>query len=406
MKTSLQEPQATRGGSRLKALTNRVAQFPPIRKATSHETWQRGKDYLDRSPRVRKWLVTLIILLVVWKVATAVADYLTRPRIDMTMSPLAGSVAVSVIPAERRAIARTVTYTASVQPVVEARIHPRIQGWVQQFLVDAGARVQAGQALVVLDKEEIEGAYLQAQAHHAYLAREFERAEKLLAGGGISQSEFDQTRMMYDEARGRVQAAKARLDYTTLTAPFAGVVTERVQTAIVGTLVGPGQQLLTVADLSRVRVQAKVAESDLPHIRLGTEATVRFPSLPNPGNLVQARVSTVFPGLDPVTRTATVEMVVGNPRGLIRPEMYAVVHLVLETRPDAIVVPRAAVLDLEGSPTVFVTDGVTATARPIKVGIAAGDEVEILEGVNQGELVVQKGNRGLVDGQLVKLVEF
>lgn len=403
----------TKARSGLKTLPKRISRLPPVQKATSTDTWRRaaeyvraGKEYLDRNPRIKKFLVTLLILFVVWKVSTAIASYLTRPRIEMTMSPIAGALAVTVEPAKRGPIARTVTYTGTVQPALESQIYPRVEGWVREFLVDAGDRVRAGQLLIVLDREEIEGNYLQAKAHYEFMAKEFERAKKLLEGGAISQSEYDQVRMMYEEAEGRAQAAKARLDYTAIRALISGVVTKRVETVIVGQLVGPGAHLLTVADTRRMRVQARVAESDLPYLRVGTEATVRFPALTNPSEIRGAKVSTVFPGLDPITRTSTVEVIVDNREGQIRPEMYAVVDLVLEKKDSAVIVPRRAVLEVEGTPTVFLTDGVTATARPVTLGVAARDKVEILEGVTEGEMVIVKGNRGLVDGQLVKLVAF
>lgn len=392
-------------GIGLKALRNRITRLPPVQRITSLETWKNGKRLVDRNPRVKKLIVTTVIILIIWKVSTAVAAYLTAPPIEMTMSPLAGAVAVVAQPVERGVIARTATYTGSVLPVTAAPITPRIQGWVRHFLVDAGARVRADQPLVLLDTVEIAGNYRQAKAHEEFMAEEFKRAELLFQGQAISRSEYDRARMMYEEALGLAQAARSRLDYTVLRAPFAGIVTDRVKTINEGQLVGPGTQLLTVADTRTMRVQVKVAEPDVPYVRVGSEATARFPALPG-DNAIRARVATVFPGLDPVARTATVELLVANPRGLLRGDMYAVVDLVLERRAGALVVPRQAVLEVEGNPTVFVTDGVTAAARTVTLGVQSGDSVELLDGVQEGEQVIYKGNRGLVDGQLVKLVAF
>jgi multidrug efflux system membrane fusion protein len=392
-------------GVRLKTLANRIARFPPIQKATSSATWRNGRAYFERKPGAKKLVVTVLIVLIVWKVSKAVAAYLTAPRIEMTMSPIAGAVAVTAQPVQRGLIARTVSYTGSVLPVREAPITPRIQGWVRAFLVDAGERVQAGQPLVLLDTVEIAGTYQQARANAEFWAAELARAEKLVQGGAISQSEYDRTKMMAEEASGQAQAAKARLDYTVIRAPFAGLVTERVKTINEGQLVGPGTHLLTVGDVRRMRVQVKVAETDLPYVHVGTEAKIRFPTLSG-SDAVDGRVATVFPGLDAVTRTSTVEIITDNSRGRIRPDMYAVADLVLEKRAGALIVPRQAVVELEGKPTVFVTDGVSASARPVTLGIQGGDSVEILDGVKEGELVISKGNRGLVDGQLVKLVQF
>ncbi|MBI4610240.1 MAG: efflux RND transporter periplasmic adaptor subunit [Candidatus Rokubacteria bacterium] len=483
----------------------------------------------DRHRWVSRWAVTLVLLAVIYYTTTAAVAWLTAPRIEMTMSPLTGPVAVAAEPAKVQQIMDKVTYTGSISPYQEVTVYPRWEGWVQEFKLYEGDRVEQGQVVARLDRAEIgavveqarsmvaqaEGevrqmeaqlarakvevakaaeeraqaeaalkeaeamlnvaradlkaalpGVVQAKAELDYIRGEFKRDEVLLARGAIGQASFDQRRAQYVTAQERVAQAEARvaqmearvtsmeakivsakaginraianqqaaekhvlhaeaaldsararvvqvkeeyerrkvvLGYTTVEAPITGRVAKRHIYA--GILVKPGMPIVDLQDLSRARVQAKVAEKDLVKVRVGTEAVVTFPALPEGRNRVNARVTTIFPQLDPVTRTTTIEMVVPNPGELIKTDMYAVVDLILERKPKAVTIPRLAVeRDQQGQPKVFVTDGVSAMLKPVKLGIASGDRIEILDGVKEGEMVIFKGQRGLVEGQQVNIV--
>lgn len=356
---------------------------------------------------LRKWLVTGILLLVIYYAATSIAAYLSAPRIEMTMSPIAGPVAVTVAPAAKGQIQATVTYTGTVVPWHEVTVYPRTTGWLERILVDVGDRVTRGQVLVRLDTRELQTKLAEQQAHLVFLEQEFQRDTRLVQEKAISQSEADRTKMTYEVAKAQVDNIKTLLSYTEIASSLDGVVTERLLLDRPGQLVNPATPILKLADVSRMRIQAKVAEQDASHLKggrrgEGTEAVVRFPALGN--RSVEATVSQVFPPLDPITRTTTVELVVSNPDSAIHGGMYAVVDLVLGKKANAVLIPRQAVLAVEGQPAVFVTDSVVAMKRPVRLGLAGKGQVEVLEGVAGGELVITKGARGLTDGQEVRVV--
>lgn len=364
----------------------------------------RSLEQKDWWIRVRKAVVTGALLLLIYYSATSVAAYLSAPRLDMTMSPLAGPVAVAVTPAERGEIVSTVTYTGTVIPKSTVQVYPRIEGWLEDILVDVDTRVKKGQLLIKLDDQELLATLAEQQAHRIFTEREYQRDAQLVKEGAISQSEADRSRMMFEAARAKEERIKTLLSYTTVTSSIDGLVTERVKLINPGELVHPNTKLLEVADTRQMRVQVKVAEKDLPYMQVGMTATVRFPSLPPSDNSIDAKVSAVFPQLDPRTRTSIVEIMVENPRGLIRGEMYAIVDLVLERKSDAIAIPRQAVLQIEGEPVVFTTDTVVAMKRPVILGISSNGIVEVVEGIHEGDMVITKGARGLTDFQEVKVV--
>ena len=249
---------------------------------------------------------------------------------------------------------------------------------------------------------DLDNATRQHLAARAKVAEQEGKIKQHEANLAEMQARLTQAGSMIRKARAELQRSTTVFGYTDVVAPLTGRVTTRHVYA--GVLVKPGMPLVTIQDLHRVRVQVRVAEQDMPHVAVGTPAVVRFPSLPVPHNTFDATVSTVFPKLDPVTRTVTVEMVIENPDNRFQTEMYVVVDLILQHKPDALIIPRQAVLGVGGIPTVFTMDGSYAKANAVTLGIASGERIEVVQGLNEGELVIFKGNRGLVDGQEVNLV--
>ena len=366
---------------------------------------------------VLKTVTTVITLAVIYYAVTTLVAWITAPRIEMTMSPVAGRIAVVAEPAKKGEIVEKVTYTGSVSPYQEVAVYPRVEGWVEKFTLYEGDSVKKGQVIARLDRIELtarlenaKAALAEAEANRDFWKKELPRLDRLLKEGAMPASDSDNAVRQAENARASVERAKAEVErvktifeYTDISAPISGRVTKRHIYA--GILVKPGMPIVDLQDLSRVRVQARVAEADLAKVRAGTEAIIRFHTLPNPHNEYKGQVSTVFPQLDPATRTATVEVVLPNPDGMIKPDMYAVMDLNLEKKKQALLIPGLAVFEgPEKKPIVYVTDGVTAMARPVKLGLAEGDKVEVLEGVKEGEMVVWRGQRSLSDGAQVNVV--
>ena len=352
----------------------------------------------------RKVVVTGVLLFLIYYAATSIAAYLSAPRLDMTMSPLAGAVAVAVTYVEKGELVSTVTYTGTVIPKSLVKVFPRTEGWLEEILVDVGDEVEKGQVLLKLDDQELLATLAEQQAHRIFTERESQRDVRLVKEGAISQSEADRSWMMFGEARAKEQRIETRLSYTEVISPIDGLVTNRVKLINPGELVHPNTHLLDLADTRQMRVQVKVAEKDLHHIHVGTKTTVRFPSLPVSDNTIPAEVTTVFPQLNPRTRTSTVEILVENPKGLIRADMYAIVDLILEQKSDALTIPRQAILRIKGETVVFTTDTVVAMKQPVRLGMSSRDLVEVVEGISEGDMVITKGARGLTDFQEVAVV--
>lgn len=351
-----------------------------------------------------KVVVTGGLLYLIYNSAIFIAAYLSAPRLDMTMSPLTGATAVTIVLAKKGKISSTVTYTGTVIPKSVVKVFSRIEGWIDGIYVDVGDVVRKGQLLVRLDEQELLTTLAERMAHMTFTELESQRDSRLVKEGAISQSEADRSQMMFESAKAKVEKIKTMISYTKVTSPIDGIIMNRVKLINPGELVHSATHLFDMADTRQMRVQVKVAEKDSHYVRVGTRATIRFPSLPKPYNKINARVSAVFPKLNLRTRTSTVELLIDNPKGNIRAEMYAVVDFVLRRKSNAVMIPRQAVLQVEGETVVFTTDTVVAEKKPVVLGISSKDMVEVVKGIKAGDRVIIKGARGLTDFQEVTVV--
>jgi len=293
-----------------------------------------------------------------------------------------------------------------------AAIAAEVGGRVTEVLVEEGAWVEAGEALLTIDPErrklelESAGAALEeARAHRSETERELARAKLLREKTVASQTKLEQAETELQLAVSRVHGAEARvgvaqraLDDAVVRAPFAGLVDRR--TVSRGEFVSAGQKLFELVSLDPIEVEFHVAERDSSRVRLGQVVEVRV--APYPERTFRAIVSTVSPTIDPATRTLRVKGLMTNPDEALRPGLFARVDLGISTRRGVAVVPEDAVLQRADGAVVFrfgADDRVER--RRIEVGVIRDGIVEVLEGVSPGDIVVSRGHSRLVDGDLV-----
>lgn len=297
------------------------------------------------------------------------------------------TVGVRLVAAAEGEVGRDLRAVATVA-LDESRVshvHTRVAGWIERLYVNTtGQRVERGAPLASIFSQEL----LASQNEYLSLRQ------------GLAAMSTPDTRRLLTAARGRLQVfgmTGAEIDAiersgrairtVTVVAPRSGVVIHRG--IVVGTAVDPSTEIVTVADLSRVWVQAEVPETESSAVRVGARARLMFPALPPEGLAVP--VEFILPTVDERTRTVRVRFAVANESGALRPGMYG--SAVLETGVRrALVVPRDAVVDTGGSQHVFVAGaGGIFMPRRVVIGTALEDRVEVREGLTAGERVVASG---------------
>lgn len=305
-----------------------------------------------------------------------------------------------------------------VEGELEVKVFAQLAERITRVHVKEGDRVKAGQPLATLHADlqaagvlQARGAYEAAVANRDRLVEDVARGEKLLQGDGMSPAQLSTLKANLKAAEAQVaqlsgaaESAAEQRNRTVIRAPMDGVV--GLITVDDGDMANPAVPLATVARLDRVKVKLEAPEADWVRIVPDMAAEVTAPVLP--GARFMGKVRRVSPMIDRTTRAGTVEVLVENADGRLRPGMVARAGVELSRRVDAVLVAGGAPLltsntDRDGSAVVFVVDGETAKRRDVKVGKRFGERIEILEGLTAGEKVIVKGQHLLRDGNPIRL---
>lgn len=326
--------------------------------------------------------------------------------------PAAASMTVTVAEASRRSVEREVVASGSVAAWQEIPLGVELTGLrIATVLVEPGARVEAGQVLLELDRRTLEvqsrqaeAALAQARASLDLATAQATRGESLRAQNLISAANFDELRANRSKAEAQLASAEAerdsarlKLGFATLRAPDAGIVSAR--NAQPGQIVAAGTELLRLIRRGRLEWRAEVAETDLPRVKVGAAVELRAPD----GTRVAGSIRAVSPAIDAKTRSALIYADLPEP-GALRAGMFAEGRLAVGTA-EVGVVPRESVVFRDGYPYVFVLgEGDRVAQRRIETGAAQGDFLEVRSGLKPGERVVVRGAGFLGDRDLVKVV--
>jgi len=310
---------------------------------------------------------------------------------------------------------RTLTYSGVVRPRIESAIGFRVGGKIVQRLVNVGDRVEVGEVIARLDENDLQLAENSAKAAVASarsrrdVARDnFERGKALLPQAVISQQVQDTRRNELDAAASALDSAEAQLrlatnsvEYATLKADKAGIVTSVMGEP--GQVVSAGQIIITLAQAGETEIAVAVPEQDSGHLAIGQPAKITLWAGPRVSTL--GRIREIAGQADPASRTYAIRISIPQPPPIMRLGMTATVTLRIDDEAAALVVPVAALTESDGSSVVFVVEPANKTVRktPITVAGTAEDGVRITSGLNPGDLVVIAGAQFLRDGMRVRL---
>lgn len=376
------------------------------------------------------------------------------------------TVAVEVTPVKRMTIQRTVNAQAILFPLAQSAIVPKISAPIKTFYVKRGSRVREGQLLAVLENRDLaaaaqdtKGTYEQAQAAYetttaASLPEEIQKAkldtevakenlqatqkvydsrQELFKQGALPRKELDQAgvnlvqaRSQYDiadkhlnsllaigkqqelksaagqltSAEGKYKGAEAQFSYSQIRSPIRGVVTDRP--LYPGEMAAAGTPLITVMDLSQVVARAHIPQDEAALLKVGDNATVTAPGEEKP---VAGKITVVSPALDPNSTTVEVWVQAKNPENRMKPGSSVQLSMISQTLPDALVVPASAILTAADGTTSVMVAGPDNKAhqQTVKIGVKQGDNVVIVDGLEENQRIVSTGAYGLPDNTKIRI---
>lgn len=326
-------------------------------------------------------------------------------------------VAVRTLRVEIESAEEPVRYSATIRPAEEVNIAGKVMDNIERVYVTEGESVEKGQKLVDLQGEDVRAklakagaGVTEARAHFENAKRNVDRFETLFVENAATQKELDDVRVAFESARARLQAAQEvqrevedLLQYVRIVAPFEGVVTRTYLD--VGDLVSPGQPILKLENVRQLEVVASIPESQIEHLGVGMPVRVVIPSRPVDLSERQfmGTIDQIIPSADPGSHQFEIKVFIQNPGGAVKSGMFAriVISRVLKER---LTVPHEAVFrrgQLEG--VYVVGDDGRAHLRWISTGRKFAEGIEVLAGLDPGEVVVLGSDSRLRDGQRVEV---
>jgi RND family efflux transporter MFP subunit len=368
---------------------------------------------------------------------------------------------------KRAPVAEQIQIVGNLIGAATVQVVPRVNGRLATVNVQLGDSVRRGQTVAKVEDLEIQEQVRQAEA--AYKVAEAtirqrdadlklaktnrDRSESLYNRQLLPQQTFDDTvarheaalaqndlaRAQFEQAKARLEELKITLQNTIIASPVDGFVSKRFSDP--GAFVGPNSPVVAVVDIRTVRMVANLVEKDMKRVPAGTAAAVEVDAFP--GEKFAGRVRRVAPVFDPATRTAEMEIEIPNGNYRLKPGMYARVQLTVDSKANALTVPRNALVELDGKAGVFIastggggggnggnaprgqgqgpsggptgTQGqappgtgqgqgapaMTAKFLPVQTGIRDGEHIEIVAGLQDGARVITTGAGALKDGDRI-----
>jgi RND family efflux transporter MFP subunit len=377
-------------------------------------------------------------------------------------------------------VSKEIRFSGSVEANTEVNVYPKVSAIIQEMRVSLGDTIKKDRLIAVLESDELRAQVAQAQAALEVVqakwaqmnvgarSEEIAQAEDLVAKataslknvehnyrrmkvlferGTVAERQFESAELEYavakadlnsaqerldmllegatkedrqallaqvNQARAALDLARIRLSYTRITSPIDGTISERLFDA--GDLALPTKTLVTVVRMDTVKVIVYVPENQIRFMAPGLQAQLTVAAYP--GQVFYGKIDAVSPTLNPATRMFSVEIKVMNEDRLLRPGMFAAVSLSVDPHPNALLVPKGAVLYreqyLENTVNseveigqvnyVFVVEDGTVHMRKVSLGHESDTMVEVCDGVTMGEQVVIRGLNQLNDGDRVTVV--
>jgi RND family efflux transporter MFP subunit len=309
-------------------------------------------------------------------------------------------IAVTIAPATKRDIAVTRTYTGTLEGFKQAKIYSSIPEAIVELPVSEGSLVEAGQPIILLDKEGPTSRYKQSEAMYLDAKDNYEKMGELFKQGAISQQTYNSLKTNYEVAKANFAAAKQQVE---LTSPISGILTDL--SVNVGQYAPLGIPLATVAQTEKMRLTIYVDGRSAKFIKKGQDASISISNFGNDSLSFVGTVTEVAKSADPDTRQFRVELSINNKARMLSPGMYARATITTAELNDVLTVPRESVFMIEGISKIYtISVDNHAKEQTISVGESTPLYYQVTSGVTPGENVIVLGKNEVEDGSPVKIM--
>jgi RND family efflux transporter MFP subunit len=254
--------------------------------------------------------------------------------------------------------------------------------------------------VVKLLKDSDYAMYEQALAQYNLAKENYERLQRLYIEGAATEQQFVNAKLQLDVSEKSVNVYEVRLRKSTVVSPISGIVDVKYMNR--GEMSSPGAPIISIVDVSRVKVTAGIPERYVNDLSRGQTIDIIFSN--SPDEKQKGIISYISPTINAVTRTFEIEVVMANPQGRLKPEMAAYIEITKTAAEDAVVLSQDLIVDNVEEQFVYILESDVAKKKVIHLGGRNGNKVIITDGLNIGEKLIYEGFQSLTDGDKVQVV--
>jgi len=324
-------------------------------------------------------------------------------------------VAVEVTRVGTSPISNEISAVGTIAAWKDVDVSSEASGRVTRVMVNVGDFVKANQLLALVDDElksigvdRAKAQLIAAETSYKKSQRDFQRAEQLRSNDDISDAEFEAYRLSYRSAEAAFRSAEVDLRFaqreledTRIKSPIAGYVASKG--VEIGEMVSRGKVVANIVDMSSIKVKLSIPEEEIGNVKVNQEATLRIDTAPQ--KVFDGTVFSVSSKTEtPTGHTYAVEVTVKpGTENILKVGMFGRVVIKVAEVPDAVAVSKEALVSEEGNTaTVYVADGDIARLRSVELGVRSNDMLQVVDGLNVGDLVISFGQKKLKDGTVVR----
>jgi membrane fusion protein, multidrug efflux system len=315
---------------------------------------------------------------------------LTQER-NTTIPVITGKVGTAMMQGDFKVI-------GNFAPYQQVAVMSEASGKIIQLNFDNGSAVQAGATLAAIDNDLLKIQLETTKTNLAKAENDFKRLKNLLGEGGVTQQQIDDAKLGIDNLHSQIKSIEKQISMSYVKAPISGVVSNKMVEK--GSLVAPAMKLADITNISRLKMQVYLTESQVVTVKKGQRLSMNIDLFP--GKKFEGTVSFIDVNADP-TRRYLVEIEVNNPNNTLKAGMTGTVSFEGGAGQEVLAIPREAVVGSLQEAKVYVVDNGKAILRSIETGNIFGDYVQVRSGLTAGETIVVSGQINLEDGMDIQI---
>lgn len=326
----------------------------------------------------------------------------TSPHVqaDAAQNQRSAGIAVEASPVSVDTVIEDIRAVGTLRPNESVVISAEISGRIASIRFREGESVKAGDVLVELDATILQAELDKVRSDAALAKANQERAMTLAQKGSGTQRTLDEAQAAHKAALANLALAEARLQKTALTAPLSGIV--GLRTVSVGAYVTPGERIVELVETDPLKVDFRVPETNFAQLRIGQKILVAADAVP--GVIFDGKIYAIDPIVDVNGRAIRLRAQVPNPDGRLSAGFFARIRIVIDQRPNAVLVPESAIFPLDGKTLVYRIVNGRAVQTEVVLGHRLPGQVEVRQGLSPNDTVIKAGQQRLRDGVQIQVV--